>query len=85
MATQHPTEMTLKDVVNLENAKDNPLIPGSARSVGYFAMLEERRTLPVMQAESFEKFLNLYSNQQVSQHHISIKLQLYLQLIDNTR
>ncbi|ENH65862.1 Pre-mRNA-splicing factor ATP-dependent RNA helicase PRP43 [Fusarium oxysporum f. sp. cubense race 1] len=24
---------TLKDVVNLENAKDNPLIPGSARSV----------------------------------------------------
>ncbi|EXM18388.1 hypothetical protein V3481_015855 [Fusarium oxysporum f. sp. vasinfectum] len=65
MATQHPTEMTLKDVVNLENAKDNPLIPGSARSVGYFAMLEERRTLPVMQAESFEKFLNLYSNQQV--------------------
>ncbi|SCO90559.1 uncharacterized protein FRV6_14687 [Fusarium oxysporum] len=65
MATQHPTEMTLKDVVNLENAKDNPLIPGSARSVGYFDMLEERRTLPVMQAESFEKFLNLYSNQQV--------------------
>ncbi|EGU78141.1 hypothetical protein FOXB_11332 [Fusarium oxysporum f. sp. conglutinans Fo5176] len=39
---------TLKDVVNLENAKDNPLIPGSARSVGYFAMLEERRTLPVV-------------------------------------
>ncbi|KAM5522079.1 pre-mRNA splicing factor ATP-dependent RNA helicase PRP43, partial [Fusarium oxysporum f. sp. phaseoli] len=39
---------TLKDVVNLENAKDNPLIPGSARSVGYFAMLEERRTLPLV-------------------------------------
>ncbi|KAH7154270.1 P-loop containing nucleoside triphosphate hydrolase protein [Fusarium sp. MPI-SDFR-AT-0072] len=42
------TNTTLADAVSFEDAKENPLVPGSARSPEYFAMLEKRRALPVV-------------------------------------
>ncbi|KAF5566434.1 pre-mrna splicing factor rna helicase [Fusarium napiforme] len=65
MAAHNSAEMILSHVIKLENAKQNPLVPGAARSAGYFSMLKERRMLPMMQAESFNSFLKLYSTQQV--------------------
>ena len=81
MASPDSTDMTVADVVSLEDAKENPLRPGSARSPKYFAMLEKRRRLPVMQGESFERFLDLYHNNQVGAHDISTTMRDYLQSI----
>ncbi|KAF4494890.1 ATP-binding PRP16 [Fusarium agapanthi] len=65
MAPPTDEQAMLKSVLACEVAKANPLRPGENRSPSYFETLSQQRDLPIMQIETFYKFLKLYKDNQV--------------------